>query len=360
MNTVYHVTIFGLELTINRVAFTLPIGDGWPIYWYGILIALGFLLALLYAMRRAKAFGVNTDRLMDVVLVTTPLAILGARVYYMVFDGMPWSQLFDLHSGGLAIYGGVIVAALVGTGMCLLRKVKISDTLDLAAMGFLIGQAIGRWGNFFNQEAFGRYISGDSRLPEWWGMSSEATVSYYNYALEDVFVHPCFLYESIWCLAGFVILHLFSKRRRFSGQLALMYGVWYGTGRYFIEGLRTDSLKAGDLRVSQAVSAIAALVCAVLLVILLLRQKQKRQLAAATAHYTLLFTAEMDRLNIDHSDLDGDNAPEEAVAPQADMAKPSETATGASEAQPEAIAETAPNHSEETQPAIQPDDTQEE
>lgn len=275
MDTVYNVTLFGLKFQINPVAFTLPIGNGWKIYWYGVIIAVGFLLALIYGLRRAKKLGVNVDRLIDVVLVTTPCAILGARAYYLLFDSglAGFKNFFKIHDGGLAIYGGVIAAAVVGVLMCKLRKVRIGDALDIASLGFLIGQCIGRWGNFFNQEAFGRYIAANSFLPDWWGMTSERVADYY---MEGVMVHPCFFYESVWCLLGFVLLHFMSKKRKFSGQIALSYGVWYSIGRFFIEGLRTDSLYiAGtDIRVSQALSLAAVIVCAIVLVICLLRKKQ--------------------------------------------------------------------------------------
>ena len=292
MDTTYHVTLFGLEFDIDRVAFTLPFGeDGWPIYWYGILISLGFLLALIYAFCNAKRFGINSDRLIDCVLVTTPVAILGARAYYLLFDGNgleSFKHFFNIHEGGLAIYGGAITAALVGALMCKLRRLKIADTLDLAALGFLIGQAVGRWGNFFNQEAFGRYVQ-SSFLPDWWGMTSEAVADFY---FDGVMVHPCFLYESVWCLLGFILLHILSYHRRFSGQIALGYGVWYGAGRFFIEGLRTDSLYIGSFRVSQLVSALAVVICTALLIILSVRKKKSE----IPSDYTPLFTPQMEGL----------------------------------------------------------------
>ncbi len=257
---IYNVTIFGLELKIKPVAFTIPIGDGWQIYWYGILIALGFLLALIYGIKNASRFNINVDRMLDVVLVTTPVAILCARLYYILFDGEKiggFSEFFGFgdSSGfsGLAIYGGVIGAALCGFVMAKVRKVKFTDILDLAALGFLIGQGIGRWGNFVNQEAFGA-LTGSS----WWGMQSENTI----YDVGEGMVHPCFLYESIWCIAGFFVLHHISKKRKFSGQIALLYGVWYGFGRAIIETLRTDSLLIGKIRVSCLLSVFLCLACA--------------------------------------------------------------------------------------------------
>lgn len=270
----YHVTIFGIDLTFDSVAFTLPIGNGWNIYWYGICIALAFLVAVIYGFTKAKKFDIDPDRLTDVVLVTAPLAILFARIYYIIFDPDPKAKIesvmdfFGLSGSsgvaGLAIYGAVIGAVIVGFLMCKLRKVNVLDAFDLAAICFLPAQAIGRWGNFFNQEAFGS-LTGSS----WWGMTSENTVAEVGEGL----VHPCFLYESVWCIIGFVLLHLLSKKRKFKGQLALSYGVWYGLGRMIIEGLRTDSLYLGPLRISQWVSGALLLACGITLIVMFTRMK---------------------------------------------------------------------------------------
>lgn len=265
--TTYNVTLFGIHFKINPVAFTLPIGkNGWDIYWYGIIIATGFLLAVLYAVRNAKRFNLNFDKLLDVVLVTAPVSILCARTYYVLFDGERLGSVseffgFGANSGfsGLAIYGGVIGAAVCGTLMCRLKKIKIFDALDLAAVGFLIGQGVGRWGNFTNQEAYG--------LPTgstFWGMRSERTVR----EMGEGLVHPCFLYESIWCIIGFFILNKLSKKRKFSGEIALYYCVWYGFGRGFIELLRTDSLMIGAVKVSCLLSFLICIGAAIALVVL--------------------------------------------------------------------------------------------
>ncbi len=250
---VYNVTIFGINLTLNPIAFT--IGD-FSVYWYGIIIAFGFSLAVVYAWRNAKRFGIDFDRIIDVVLVALPVAVLSARAYYLIFDPngegiTSFKQFFGLDGhgfSGLAIYGGVIGAVVAGGIMCKIRKVNILSMFDLASIGFLIGQGIGRWGNFMNQEAFGA-ATGST----WWGMTSEKVA----YELgEGVLAHPCFLYESVWCLTGVLLLHILSKRKTFNGEVALGYCVWYGLGRTFIEGLRTDSLYIGNtsIRVSQALS----------------------------------------------------------------------------------------------------------
>ncbi len=266
------VTIFGIHLTLNPVAFTIPIGDGWDVYWYGILIATGFLLAIIYALKNAKRFEIDIDRMLDVVLVTTPVAILCARAYYVIFDPNGSISSFGEFFGfgdssgfaGLAIYGGVIGAVLCGALMCKLRKIKVADMLDLAALGFLIGQCIGRWGNFINQEAFGT-LTGS----EWWGMESVNT----NAVCGEGLVHPCFLYESVWCAIGFVLLHILSKKRHFSGEIVLCYCAWYGFARTFIEMLRTDSLMLGPFRVSVLVSLALCVLGVTLIAVIRSRQK---------------------------------------------------------------------------------------
>ena len=247
------VTIFGINLTLNPVAFTLPIGDGWPVHWYGIIIATGFMLAVIYGMLNGKRLGVDTDRLIDVVIVATPVAILCARLYYILFDdSLTLADFFDFSNGGfsgLAIYGGVIGAFLSGGIMCYVRKVRVLSAFDLAAVGFLIGQGIGRWGNFINQEAFGVATGCD-----WSGMTS---VNVEKVLGKGARAHPCFLYESIWCLTGALLLHIYSKKRSFEGQIILGYCVWYGAGRMFIEQLRTDSLfLGGPFRISTLVSIV--------------------------------------------------------------------------------------------------------
>ena len=270
----YNVTIFGIDIVLKPIAFSIPIGDGhWDIYWYGIIIALGFMLALIYGITNAKRFGIDNDRMLDVVLVVTPIAILCARAYYVIFDGEKLSSFgeffgFGDSSGfsGLAIYGGVIGAFVSGLIMCKIRKIKFTDMFDLASLGFLIGQGVGRWGNFVNQEAYGSF-TGSS----FWGMQSERTI----YEMGEGLVHPCFLYESIWCIAGFFIINHLSKNRKFSGEAFLMYCAWYGFGRGFIEILRTDSLMIGPIKVS---CLLAFLLCiASVTAIIVIRKKLKPQ-----------------------------------------------------------------------------------
>lgn len=284
----YNVTIFGIELTLNPVAFTLPIGKGWDVYWYGIIIAVGFMLAVIYGYVRSKHFGIDVDRLLDVVLVATPCAILGARTYYVVFDPNgsvdSVAEFFGFGGSGisgLAIYGGIIGAVIGGVITAYIRKVKILDLLDLASIGFLIGQGIGRWGNFINQEAYGSFTGS-----EWWGMTSEKIVR----EMGEGLVHPCFLYESIWCLLGAFLLHKASKNRHFSGEIALMYCAWYGFARSFIELIRTDSLMIGNIKVSFLLSMIICIAAVTILVI----KYNKRKTAVSDEGYVSMFDDELE------------------------------------------------------------------
>lgn len=287
----YDVTIFGIDITLKPVAFTLPFGKGWDIYWYGIIIAFGFLLALIYAYKNYKRFNLDIDRVLDVVLVTTPVAILCARAYYIIFDGVKLESIGDFFGfgdssgfAGLAIYGGVIGAAVMGTIMCKIRKVKMTDMYDLAALGFLIGQGVGRWGNFVNQEAYGTF-TGSS----FWGMQSDVTIR----EMGEGLVHPCFLYESIWCIAGFVLIHFLSKKRKFSGEVALMYCSWYGLGRGFIELLRTDSLMLGNIRVSCLLSFVAFVASTVAIFVI------RKKIAEKQQEYTNIFEEENEEVSED-------------------------------------------------------------
>lgn len=226
----YHVQFpgLGLELTVDRVAVSI---GGFNIYWYGVIIAAGMLLAMLYAFHYADDFGINSDRLIDVVLVGAVMAIVCARIYYVAFAPFEYDSLWDMidiRQGGIAIYGAVIGAFVFGGLMAKIRKIPILPLFDLVGVCFLIGQGVGRWGNFVNQEAFGC----NTTLP--WGMYSEGTYAYLSgvqstLAAQGVTVdpampvHPTFLYESLWCLAGFVMLTLLLKKRRFNGELFLVY-----------------------------------------------------------------------------------------------------------------------------------------
>ncbi len=243
-----------------------PLGfgtDAFEIRFYGLLIALGLLLAAVYGLRRKKAFGLTEDEIIDGALCIIPFAIICARAYYCIFAwdeyaANPISVLY-IWNGGLAIYGGVIGAAIGIVVYCRVKKIPIGTCLDITSLGFLIGQAIGRWGNFFNREAFGAKTESFLRMGLKLTEDGRAAAQMYYY-------HPTFLYESLWNLAGFVMLHFLSKKRKFDGQIALGYAAWYGLGRTFIEGLRTDSLYWGPFRVSQMLAAVSCFAAVAILV----------------------------------------------------------------------------------------------
>ena len=236
------------------------------IKWYAVVIAFGLLLAVLYAMRRCKEFGLTADDIYNIVFVGLPSAIVGARAYYVIFEwkqyfgpGIPWYKCLMIRDGGLAIYGAVIAALLAATIYCMTnkkRRAKLLPYMDIGSIGLLIGQGIGRWGNFFNREAHGGETTNFLRM----GLIEHG---------QQIFVHPTFLYESVWNLAGVVLLHFVSKKRKFDGQIILCYLAWYGLGRAFIEGLRTDSLYIGPFRVSQLLAAVTCVASVAILVYVL-------------------------------------------------------------------------------------------
>ena len=303
----------GLEFTINRVALSI---GGFNIYWYGVIIAAGMVLAMLFAFRNADDFGINSDRLIDVILVGAVMAIVCARIYYIVFAPFKYEsiwQMIDIRQGGIAIYGGVIGAFVFGGLMAKIRRIPILPLFDLVGICFLIGQGVGRWGNFVNQEAFGS----NTTLP--WGMYSEGTCNYLSSVQETLAaqgvavdpslpVHPTFLYESIWCLLGFFLLWAYMKRRKFHGELILMYVMWYGAERFFVEGLRTDSLMVGSFRISQVIAAVS--VIAALCIWLALRKKYKDK--PLTVTYTALVKEDGRQVPYEFSWLSGETPPTDA------------------------------------------------
>jgi phosphatidylglycerol---prolipoprotein diacylglyceryl transferase len=260
MNIVEFPGLWGLKMTINRVAFEV---FGIPIYWYGIIIATGFLLAVLLALKGSKDFGIEPDNILDIALYTAPAAIVSARLFYVIFS---WSQfadnpidIFNTRKGGLAIYGGVIGALIVAFIFARRKKINALNMVDFCIPFVAMAQGIGRWGNFFNQEAFGSATN----LP--WRMNSETVNSYLssvqsNLDLKQWGVHPTFLYESLWNFAVFFLLLWFRKKKKLDGEVFFLYMILYGVGRFFIEGLRTDSLMVGNLRISQVLAAAFVIV----------------------------------------------------------------------------------------------------
>lgn len=258
------ITLFGIEFNISPVAFSLF--GAWNVYWYGIIITLGVVCALFYGMKTAKRFEVDPDHIFNSFIVVLPVSVLSARAYYLIFaPNMSLADFFNFKNSGfagLAIYGGVIGAAITILIMQRIYKFNLLAALDITSVGFLIGQGIGRWGNFVNQEAYGTFTGSD-----WFGMTGGKIA---NEMGSNALVHPCFLYESIWCIIGFFLLNHFSKKRKYKGQIALMYGAWYGFERTFIEMLRTDSLMLGNsgIRVSSLLSAMLCITCVTILIVM--------------------------------------------------------------------------------------------
>ena len=255
------------ELNIDPVA--IHIGHG--IYWYGIILAAAMLAGLYFCMKQSKHYGLTEDNVMDMVLWAVPCCIIGSRIYYVLFyldlyrkaDGsLDWGAMLRIWDGGLAIYGTVIVGVLVALIYTKRHKIPFFAMTDLAVMGLMLGQIIGRWANFINREAFGT----ETTLP--WRMKLWVT------SYTSIEVHPTFLYESLWNLIGLLlIVFIVSKGRRFDGENTWFYFLWYGLGRSWIEGLRTDSLYLFNwelfgqrIRVSQALSIVMAAVAAFMLV----------------------------------------------------------------------------------------------
>lgn len=319
----------GWTFRIDPTAFKI---GSLEVQWYGLIITLGLILALVYCFPKMKRFGLDADRAIDAVLGGVLGGLVGARLYYVAFN---WSEykddlksIFNTREGGLAIYGGIIGALAVGLLICKIRKVKMLPMLDITCLGFLIGQGVGRWGNFVNQEAFG------GKTDSFLGMTGGRIQEYIfeNSAslggsltaegsgimnLELYPVHPCFLYESVWCLLGFVLLAFWSKRRKYDGQLLLMYMAWYGAERFVVEGLRSDSLYIGSIRVSQALSAIIFVVSVILQIVMFSRirrdperyvlyasTKESRQLIEEGRRRRMGMSAEDAKTSIDDDDDD--------------------------------------------------------
>ena len=244
----------GIEVDPPR---TLSLGP-LTIYYYGLIIAVGLLLAVWYCCKRSKTFGLKEDDILDGVLWVTPFAIVCARIYYCVFAweeyaANPISVLY-IWNGGIAIYGGVLGAVIGIAVICRVKKIRVATVLDIVLLGFLIGQFIGRWGNFMNREACGAATDSFFRM----GLYNKVTNQWEYY-------HPTFLYESLWNVCGFLLLHFLSRKRKYDGQIALGYAAWYGLGRCMIEGLRVASLYWGPFRVSQWLAGISCFTAVVVL-----------------------------------------------------------------------------------------------
>ena len=241
-------------------------GENWGgIAWYGVIIMVGIILAALYGISRAKIEGITTDDILDVILVAVIVSVIGARMYYVIFYG-GYDTFYDLiavWNGGLAIYGAVIGGVLSLIVMGFIKKISPLKLLDIGASSIILGQAIGRWGNFINAEAYGY----ETDLPWRMGIGSGDSA---------IFVHPTFLYESLWNIIGFLLIWYLYKKKKYDGQMFLVYLTWYGFGRMLIEGLRTDSLWLipDVIRVSQLLGAICFVACGAILVFMAVKGRK--------------------------------------------------------------------------------------
>ena len=262
------------EFSFNKVAFSL---GSIEVRWYGIIMVTGIILAFLYAYYRSKIEGVSFDDLLDYALITVVSGVVGARLYYVITSGEKYSfgEIFAIWNGGIAIYGAIIGGAAALLGVSLYKKIKWQKVFDMVCPGVMIGQIVGRWGNFFNGEAYGESPTADSFL---YFMRME--LRHEGWSTSYV-CQPTFLYESLWNLVGFIIINALYKKKKFDGQVFLMYITWYGFGRMLIEGLRTDSLMVGTFRISQVVAFLCFIVGGALLVYIGTRVSHQAKLAAA-------------------------------------------------------------------------------
>jgi len=297
----------GLEFNPPRFIEIGPL----TIHFYGIIIAVGLLLAVLYGLRRKTQFGLVEDDILDGVLWIVPAAIIGTRLYYCIFSWDSYKddlvKILHIWDGGLAIYGGVITAAICVVIHCKIKKISLPAVLDLVALGFLIGQSIGRWGNLINREAFGAETNTFLKM----GLTDLLGNTTYH--------HPTFFYESMWNLVGFIALHFLSKKRQYDGQIALGYVAWYGLGRTIIEGMRTDSLYWGSVRVSQILAASTCFIAVAVLVVMAFLPHDRKNLYVNRRAAAL--------------------AEAEAAAAAAEEEDPEETVEETAEEQPEDSAE---------------------
>ena len=261
--------------TVNPVAFTLPLFGGIQVRWYGLIIAAGMILAFIYTAYRSKQEGILFDDLLDVTIFTVIFGVIGARAYYVLTSldrYQSFYKIIAIWEGGLAIYGGLIAGALTIFIVCRIKKISFLRMFDSVAPAVMIAQSIGRWGNFFNGEAHGVEIAEGSLFSFIRMGLMPNEISYFNMH----YFHPTFLYESLWNLVGFLIIHFLYKKKKFDGQIVLMYITWYGFGRMLIEGLRTDSLYVGVFRISQVVGFLCFVIGSILLVVFLLRARRLR------------------------------------------------------------------------------------
>lgn len=272
----------GLKIPVSEEAFRI---FNFGVQWYGVVIGMGLLLCVFLGMRACRRYEIEQDDLLDYLLICVPAAVVGARLYYIAFNFDQFKnnlkEVFNIRGGGLAVYGGILAAMLAVFVMSKYKKHSFLKLVDFAAPYIFLGQAIGRWGNFFNQEAYG----GATTLP--WGMTGDqiAVENIYRGWRADTLVHPTFLYESLWCFLGFALI-LWYRRSRFkktNGECVCLYMIWYGLERSFVEGLRTDSLYIGNtgIRVSQLLSIVLFVSGIVLFVVFRIRYNKKQAVEGA-------------------------------------------------------------------------------
>jgi phosphatidylglycerol:prolipoprotein diacylglycerol transferase len=260
------------KFTVDSEAFA--VGD-FSIAWYALIICFGMIFAVSYVIFRTKGIGINSEHILDFALFVIPIGVIGARLYYVLMELDSFSTLgevLDIRSGGLAIYGGIITGAITVFVMCRIKKIDFLAFADCVVPGLIMAQSIGRWGNFMNGEAFGTQTESFLRM----GIYNYN--SYYTFGVNEmVYVHPTFLYESLWNLIGFIGINIFYKHKKYDGQIFLMIFGWYGLGRMMIEGLRTDSLYlfGTSIRTSQALAAVLFVVCAALQIYFAIKKPDK-------------------------------------------------------------------------------------
>lgn len=260
------------EFSVDSEAFSI---FGAPIAWYALIICIGMIFAVSYVIFRAKQIGIDSEQVLDFALFVIPIGVLGARLYYVIMEIDSFDSLidvFNIRNGGLAIYGGIIAGAITVLCVCKYKKISFLAFADCVVPGLVMAQAIGRWGNFMNGEAFGGVTDSFIRM----GIRNANSI--YTFQTYDmVYVHPTFLYESLWNIIGFIGVNIFYKHKKYDGQIFLMIFGWYGLGRMLIEGLRTDSLYlfGSNIRVSQALAGVLFVVCTSLLIYLAVKKYER-------------------------------------------------------------------------------------
>jgi phosphatidylglycerol:prolipoprotein diacylglycerol transferase len=324
MSNINHVTFpgLGLEFDLNEIAFTI---GSLNVRWYGIILCAGIIAGFIYFLNRAsKTEGIDPDHVYNITLFTVIIAIIGARFTYVITNLDDYNTFWDMiniTNGGIAIYGAIIFGGATVIIYCRAKKLNTYAVLDSLAPGVLLGQIIGRWGNFVNAEAYG-YSEGVEKLP--WRMGVDTVFIDDKYRSDIQFVHPTFLYESLWNLIGFIIISFIYRKKKFDGQIFYCYIIWYGLGRGFIEMLRTDSLRIAGLKLNVIIGFATFIAAVILYFVLLKRSKKELQNAVSyeSKYSALKVAAEGDALKpIDTSVLtDEEEADEETEAdPESDQ-----------------------------------------